>query len=368
MGGVIPRALLLLLFAGTASAIATAMLIRMAPVLGLLDVPGGRKSHTAAIPLVGGLAIFMSLLLTAYVTGLSPAIAFFLIALSMVIAIGFWDDVREIPPRVKFVIQILASAIMIWGAGVELRSVGDLLGWKPIGLWIFVVPMTVFAIVGVVNAVNMLDGVDGLAGSIALVAFAWFAAVAAVSGLLVQFGTAVIFCGAIAGFLLFNLRFPWQPHARAFLGDAGSLMMGFALGWLAIDLTQGNDRLFPPIAAIWIVLLPLADCVSLMTRRIAARTSPFKADRHHIHHYLQARGFTHGQSLAVLVGLSACFGAFGFFGWRLGLPEPALFWPFFVGFFTYHFWIQREWRRLDSRQASLAGGAAAKARKVTASG
>src|SRR5258708_31159661 len=146
--------------------------------------------------------------------------------------------------------------------------------------------MTVFAIVGVVSASNMVDGLDGLGGSIAFVAFSWYAAVAGFSGLDVQFKTALIFCGAIAGFLLFNLRFPWQPRARVFLGDAGSLMIGFALGWFAIDLTQGPGRTTPPIAALLVLLLPLADCVSLLTRRLAKRETPFDADSYHIHHYL----------------------------------------------------------------------------------
>jgi UDP-GlcNAc:undecaprenyl-phosphate GlcNAc-1-phosphate transferase len=212
------------------------------------------------------------------------------------------------------------------------------------------VPLTVFAVVGVVNSINMMDGLDGLGGSIALVAFAWYAAVAALSGLVTQFMVAVIFCGAIAGFLVFNLRFPWQKQARVFLGDAGSLMIGFALGWFAIDLTQGAGRTMPPIAALWILVLPLADCVSLMTRRLSARRSPFVADSHHIHHYLLARGYTHGQTLGILAGLSVLFGSVGFFGWRLGVPEPLLFWPFFLGFFAYHFWIRRAWRVIDARR------------------
>ena len=94
-------------------------------------------------------------------------------------------------------------------------------------------------------------------------AFAWFAGRGGLSGFDVQFKIALIFCGAIAGFLLFNLRFPWQLDARVFLGDAGSLMIGFALGWFAIDLTQGPGRTMPPIAALWVVVLPLADCVFL---------------------------------------------------------------------------------------------------------
>ena len=344
-----------LTFAFLAGTAATIVLSRAAGVLNLIDYPGGRKVHGRPVPLVGGLAIFVALLGAAVFLGIASSAGYFLFALSIVIAVGMWDDVTEISPRVKFAIEIAASCLMIWGANVQLSSVGDLLGWRPIGLWIFTIPLTIFAVVGVINSLNMMDGLDGLGGSIALVAFAWYAAVAGFSGLDVQFKTALIFCGAIGGFLLFNLRFPWQPQARVFLGDAGSLMMGFALGWFAIDLTQGAGRTMPPIAALWVLLLPLADCVSLMTRRISARKSPFAADSHHIHHYLLARGFSHGQTLAILVGLSLAFGAVGFFGWRLGVPEPLLFWPFFFGFFGYHFWIKRAWRAIDTaRPAALA--------------
>src|SRR5258708_19285363 len=201
--------------------------------------------------------------------------------------------------------------------------------------------MTVFAIVGVVNSINMVDGLGGLGGSIAFVAFSWYCAVAYQSGLEVQFKTALIFCGAIAGFLLFNLRFPWQPRARVFLGDAGSLMIGFALGWFAIDLTQGSGRTFPPIAALWVILLPLADCVSLMTPPLPTPKTPFVADSHHIHHYLLARGYTHGQTLALLVGLSVAFGAVGHFGWRLVVPEPAPFLALLFGLVVYHLLVTR---------------------------
>lgn len=329
------------------------LLARLAPTLGLLDRPGGRKIHSRAVPLVGGIAIFTALLVAAHFAGVSRDSSWFLLALSIVIAVGFWDDVSEIRPRLKFLIEIIAAGIMIWGAGIELHSVGDLLGWRSIGLWVFAAPLTIFSIVGVMNAVNMFDGMDGLGGSVALVAFCWYAAIAWGSNLDVQFATAIILCGAIAGFLLFNLRFPWQARAAVFLGDAGSLMIGFALGWFAIDLTQGEGRTLPPIAALWVLLLPLADCVSLMARRIRAGKSPFDADRHHIHHYLLARGFTHNQTLAILVAVSALFGAVGFAGWKSKVPEAVLFWPFFFGFFAYHAWIQRAWRKLESRNGEV---------------
>lgn len=334
------------------SAAALCVLMPLAPRLGLVDAPGGRKSHADMVPLVGGISIFAALLACSFLFNFSGPQAYCLFALSLVIAIGLWDDVAEISPRIKFTAQIAATAVMIWGAGIQLSSVGDLLGIRPIGLWIFTLPMTVFAVVGVVNAVNMMDGIDGLAGSISAAAFGWYALVAFQSGLESQFQLALVLCSAIGGFLLFNLRFPWQPRARVFLGDAGSLMIGLALAWFAVDLTQGEGRTFPPIAALWVVLLPLADCVSLMTRRVMARKSPFVADRHHLHHYLEARGFTHGQALASLFAMSVFFGACGYFGWRFGIPEPYLFYPFLVGFFVYHFWIQRAWRAIEKQPSN----------------
>ena len=334
------------------SAVAVAVLAQIAPALGLIDAPGGRKTHQRPVPLVGGLAIFAALLSAAWFFGIALAASYLLFALSIVIAVGCWDDVAEISPRLKFGIQIAASAIMIWGAGIHIEGVGDLLGIRPIGLSVLAVPITIFAVVGVVNAINMMDGQDGLAGSISLVSFAWYAVVARDSNLPLQFSLAILFCGAIAGFLIFNLRFPWQPRARVFLGDAGSLMIGFALAWFAIDLTQGRSRSFPPIAALWVVLLPLADCVSLMARRLRAGRSPFVADSRHIHHYLLRKGFSHGQTVAILVGISAAFGAVGYFGWKFGAPEAALFWLFFFGYFAYHAWIKSAWKKVEQAERS----------------
>lgn len=334
--------------------LAIAALRAAAPHLRLLDAPDARKNHVGIVPLVGGLGVFVSVAVTSQLTGLQPAAAWFMFALSLVVAVGLWDDVVELSPRLRLVIQIVAACVMVFAAGVVLRNMGNLFGFGLMGLWIFAVPLTIFAIVGVVNAVNMMDGMDGLSGSVGFVAFAWYAVVAYFSNLAVIFSVAVAFCGALAGFLLFNLRFPWQPRARVFMGDAGSLMMGFALGWFAIDLTQGAGRTFPAISALWVILLPLADCVSIMLRRIREGRSPFSADRRHIHHYLEARGFTHGQTLSILVALSIAFGAVGFMGWVLRIPEPVLFWSFFVGFFAYHFWIQREWKKIERREAGEA--------------
>ncbi|MCM2327039.1 MAG: undecaprenyl/decaprenyl-phosphate alpha-N-acetylglucosaminyl 1-phosphate transferase [Lysobacter sp.] len=329
--------------------IATMVLALFAPALGLVDHPGGRKDHKGSVPVVGGIALVVTLLCAVFCLDRSPVPPSFLGAVAILVIVSVWDDWKELHHVPRFLAQIVAVLVMVYGAGVELRSVGDLLGWRTIGLSVLSVPLTVFAVVGVINAVNMIDGMDGLAGSTSLVALAWFGVAASLSGLPEQAGLAWLLCGGLAGFLLLNLRLPWQPRARVFLGDAGSTLLGFALAWLAIDLSQGHGRTMPPIAALWVVLLPLADTVSLMTRRRSRGKSPFKPDREHIHHFLLAHGFSVSGALGVLVAASFVFGAVGVVGWRLGVPEPALFWVFFFSFFAYHYAIKRAWARLYAR-------------------
>jgi len=340
--------------------VATAVLARLAPTLGLLDHPGGRKDHDGAVPVVGGIALVVTLLCAVFCLDRTPVPPSFLAAAGILVIVSVWDDWKELHHIPRFAAQIAAVLVMVYGAGIELRSVGDLLGWKPIGLSIFVVPMTVFAVVGVINAVNMIDGMDGLAGSTSMVALAWYGVAATLSGLPQQAGLAWILCGGVGGFLLLNLRLPWQPRAKVFLGDSGSTLLGFALAWLAIDLTQGAGRTMPPIAALWVVLLPLADTVSLMARRRARGKSPFHPDREHIHHFLLAKGFSVSSALGVLVAACILFGALGVGGWRLGVPEPVLFWVFFFSFFAYHYAIKRAWARLyaqgfEGRRSAVGG-------------
>jgi UDP-GlcNAc:undecaprenyl-phosphate GlcNAc-1-phosphate transferase len=120
------------LFATLGISVAVVMgLAKVAPTLGMIDHPGGRKVHASPIPLVGGISIFLTLLAMSALTGVMLEASWLLFALSLVIAIGLWDDVAEIRPRLKFAIQIVACGVMIFGAGIELRTVGDLLGWRP---------------------------------------------------------------------------------------------------------------------------------------------------------------------------------------------------------------------------------------------
>ena len=324
-----------------ASGLLALLLIRVAPRLGLVDHPGGRKEHAASTPLIGGIAIALSCVVGLAVVPFPHA---WPLALAMLImmAVGIADDIHEIPPLPKFIVQAAACLVMVYLAGVQLNTVGALFGWRPFGMWLFTVPMSVFAVIGVINAINMVDGIDGNTGGIALVAFAAFAYVARESGMWSQYNVLVSLTGATAGFLLLNARWPWNKRARTFLGDTGSMLIGFLLGWFAIDLSAGNGsptdgmRTFPPICALWVIVIPLCDCVSLMLRRRKAGRSMFVADRQHLHHYLLNRGLGIGQASAVTAGLSVVTALIAIGGWKLGVPEPAMFVAFVVLFVGYH--------------------------------
>jgi UDP-GlcNAc:undecaprenyl-phosphate GlcNAc-1-phosphate transferase len=331
------------------TAIAIIFLGKLAAPIGLIDRPGGRKHHDWPIPLVGGLAMFIALALIMIALGMAISAAYFLLALAGIVVIGLLDDLYELEPIPRFVTQMLACLIMIFGAGVQLKTVGNLIGFGTIGLSALSIPLSIFAVVGVINAVNMLDGMDGLAGSLSLIAIVTYAAVAALSGLESQFNILVIFAGALVAYLYFNIRYSTQPRATVFMGDAGSMLLGFALAWFAIDLTQGPGRTFPPICALWVILLPLADTVSLIARRIAKGKSPFAADREHIHHLLRVAGLSYGQTVLVLALVSVLFAAVGIAGWLWRVPEPVLFWVFFALFFVYHFSVKAVWKRLAAR-------------------
>lgn len=331
------------------TALSLMFLIRLAPLLGLMDIPTGRKDHAQPTPLVGGVAIMLSLLATAVIFRIESNTLALLICAMLVFLAGLMDDFRELSQYPRFAAQIIACALVLSLVDVPLRTVGNLLGFGPIGLWVFAYPVTVFAIVGVINAVNMSDGLDGLAGSQCLVAALAYAFAAQMSGLTAQAQVSMALAGGLMAFLVFNLRVPWRNKASVFLGDAGSMTIGFLLGWAAVDLTQGPGRTMPPICALWVVVLPLCDTVSLMLRRRAAGRSPMKPDREHIHHQLLARGFTVSQTVAILAGASALCASVGIGGWMIGTPEPILFGLFVILFLSHHYSSKRFWTQFHAK-------------------
>ncbi|HEX3051374.1 MAG TPA: MraY family glycosyltransferase [Aggregatilineaceae bacterium] len=323
----------------------TPVLIWAASNFGLLDHPDERKQHQEAVPLVGGLAMAFAIAVSA-AWHLANADMFWglFVAVSIIVVVGFLDDWIELSVRVRFLSQGIAALIMALFAGAQLISLGDLFGLGTIALGLFAVPFTIFAVVGMANALNMSDGLDGLAGGLALISASFVAAAAYVSGHEITLEALLILGGALIGFLFYNMRFPWQRRAKVFMGDSGSLMLGFLLAWAVISVTQGDGQTLSPAAALWFFAIPLWDTVSLMLRRMLKGRSPCHPGRDHLHHILLRVGYTDGQVVRFIHLVAVLCGLIGFFGWQAGVPDAVMFYSFLAIFALYCVGVQHAWK------------------------
>ncbi|MCC7258692.1 MAG: hypothetical protein IT486_10010 [Gammaproteobacteria bacterium] len=328
-----------------------AILRPLAVGIGLVDVPDTRKTHQGPIPLVGGLAIFATVLASCSfvsLTGLSafePGMPSFLAAGVVLVGVGVVDDLVELSPLARFIAQITAGLAMIFGGGVVLDDLGAM-SWsgEVLALGLLAVPFSLFTTVGVINALNMCDGLDGLSGSLTLVSLVGFAVALALWGDGSDGNLLMVLGGGILGFLLFNMRLPGRARASIFLGDAGSMFLGFVLTWFAISLSQGPERVIKPAAALWFIMVPIIDAVAMMLRRIVRGRSPFSADREHLHHIFLLAGFTVNETVATMALLAGC-------GVAVGLASAWWDWPdlwvalAFLGVGLGYFWmIMHAWR------------------------
>ncbi|HEX7812192.1 MAG TPA: MraY family glycosyltransferase [Burkholderiales bacterium] len=312
---------------------------------GLIDHPGGRKRHEGAVPLIGGLAMLAGFGFGALITldSLYSYRALFA-ALGLLVIVGVLDDLHDLAPAKKFFAQIVAALFMTsWGM-VTIVHLGDLFGFGTVALRGWSIPFTVICVLGVINAVNMADGVDGLAGGLAFITLVFMGIAAELTG---QAGSArllFVMAAAIAGFLVFNLRLPWQSRARVFMGDSGSMMLGLFLTWFAIALTQRGAEPLPPIVAVWFLAVPILDMGLVTVRRLAKGGSPFRAGRDHLHHFLMFAGYSPSRTVNLMLLFSLFLAAVGFIGWRMKVPEAALFYAFMALFVVYYLLSLRAWR------------------------
>jgi UDP-GlcNAc:undecaprenyl-phosphate GlcNAc-1-phosphate transferase len=316
------------------AALVARMLTPVAKRIGLADPPGGRKQHEGTIPLTGGVGMFAGFFLAVMASGLiAGSTIALLVALFLLVFGGAADDMHHNSHEAKFMIQLTATLLMTSWADVQVRGLGNLFGFGPLTLYQWAIPFSVVCALGVINAVNMVDGLDGAAGGIAAVAALLLAYAALVQGLGTQALLLMLFAASVAGFLLWNMRFPGiRSRARVFMGDSGAMMLGLALCWFSIDLTQGERRTLPPIVCMWILAVPLLDMARVMFVRIRKRISLFEADREHLHHLLLERGVPVYAAAWIMMGAAALCGAVGLAGWRLGVPDWVMSYAFIALF------------------------------------
>lgn len=276
------------------------LLVRYAGALRLLDAPDARKVHRVPVPRVGGIAIAVGVVaaLSLFGANIDRGEAAFLLSALLIFLSGLLDDRFDLDYRLKFAAQIAACTFFVVVGEAEVTTL-TLPGAVVLPHWLGVA-LTLVYLVGVTNAVNLSDGLDGLAGGMAFLGLCGLAWLSYVSAQAAPFYLSLAFAGGVMGFLRFNTH-----PAVVFMGDAGSQLLGFAIGGLSLLATQNGAAGAGVTLPILLIGIPLLDTLQVMTRRIAARRSPFRADRTHVHHRLLALGLAHHEAVMLIYFLQA---------------------------------------------------------------
>jgi UDP-N-acetylglucosamine 2-epimerase (hydrolysing) len=297
----------------TVTLVAIFTLRPLAPRLGLVDRPNARKCHRGRIPLIGGLCFFLGL-----VAGLSylDVIDSFVVALlgasALILLTGLVDDLYDLSVKSRLTIQIGTVLAVIAATGVHIDGLGRLFGDSQLRVYALGIPLTVLAVVGLMNAFNMLDGIDGLAGGLAMVGI--LAVIAFSSGTGWQALSVLMLLQLLMVALIpyLGVNLGWPDGRKIFMGDAGSTLVGFLLGWSLIYLSQPRVGHIAPVDVLWCVAIPLMDTLGVMVRRMRLGRSPFKADRQHLHHLLLDAGYSQRVALVIIIGASGALAVAGY--------------------------------------------------------
>jgi len=337
------------------SAIVSALFIRLltpvANAAGLVDKPDARKQHVGAVPLVGGVAIFLTL-----------AIGFSLVALfvpeqllgadfllpvaaggALMVITGIFDDQYNLGVARRTLLTFAAALIFAVGYGLPPVELGDLFGTGH--LWVASGFMTcLFAaicIFGIVNAFNMLDGHDGVLGLQLCVGILTFHIVVRAPLRLEE----AMVLGAVIGFLVSNLGL-LSAVPRSFMGDSGSMFLGFIVAAFLLAAPLKDQFTLQPVTALYLVGLPLVDMVSVAVRRLAQRRSPFAPGSDHIHHLFTAAGFSSRQTLLCVTLLGSIYPAIGGYFHLQGTSVSVQFWIIFGLGFVHLYATSRLFHRI----------------------
>jgi UDP-GlcNAc:undecaprenyl-phosphate GlcNAc-1-phosphate transferase len=321
------------------------LLRRPAVHLGLVDIPGGRKVHQGHVPLVGGVGLFAGFVFVALFLdqGLSTYRGLFW-GMGVLLIAGILDDLRELKPEYKALAQLIAAVALVFWGGHVVTHLGEWPGVAELSLHWLAVPFTLLAVIGLINAVNMMDGADGLAGGVGLVMIFWMAVLAALQGQGTALGLLVVLAGSVLGFLIMNFPHAKRTCAAAFMGDSGSMLLGLALAWFAIEVVYANGTGVAPGAVAWILALPVFDTLSLMVRRLAKGQNPMHPDREHLHHIFQRAGFSLPATVYILVVIAFLMGGIGVAAWRMGVPDWVMVLGLVFAFGLHVYFVQHAWR------------------------
>ncbi|QHT63466.1 undecaprenyl/decaprenyl-phosphate alpha-N-acetylglucosaminyl 1-phosphate transferase [Paenibacillus lycopersici] len=292
----------------------TPFVIKLAYKIGAIDKPNHRKVHTRIMPRLGGLGIYAAFIGAYFVIqpfipeGLFRSydknlINAMIAGGSIIVVIGVLDDRFELSAKVKLLGQILAACVVVFGFGVKIDLLNIPFGeaMQPVASWISI-PLTIIWIVGVTNAINLIDGLDGLAAGVSGIAIATILIMAAVMGFAPVILLSALLLGGVIGFLVFNFH-----PAKIFMGDTGSLFLGFGLATLSM-LGFKQVTMVSFVTPLLIIGVPLSDTFFAIVRRWINKKPIFAPDKGHLHHCLRELGFSHRKTVLIIYAIAAFFG------------------------------------------------------------
>ena len=253
------------------------LVIKYANDLKLLDIPNERSHHCNIIPSGAGIGFIGAFFIAILIFELQILIHYWhiFVAILIVFIIGILDDRHDAPPKLKFAV-IFAAVLLIWLYDESIYSIGIWFGYDITLGWL-TLPFTMFALAGFTNALNLIDGLDGLAASISIVILSFFAFIGYEHNNNLMLTIALFTSASLISFIILN----WNP-AKVFMGDSGSLSLGFIISLLAVM----SIEYIHPIVILYLAAIPILDTLVVMTRRIRRAKSPFSPDKTHIHHIL----------------------------------------------------------------------------------
>ncbi|WP_417528917.1 UDP-N-acetylglucosamine--undecaprenyl-phosphate N-acetylglucosaminephosphotransferase [Marinomonas shanghaiensis] len=312
---------------------------KIAKRVGLVDKPSLRKQHQGAIPIAGGIAVCIILSNILYtrpdIVPDSDLLIFCIVSLAL---IGAFDDRFDLNILFRFTSQIMISIVFMYESGLQLDYLGDLFGSGVIKLqWLGGSIMTIIAILGAINAFNMIDGLDGLLGTLSIITFASLSILLAAHKQPDTGYFCIIISVTVLPYIFMNLGY-FGRQRKVFMGDAGSMMIGFIVVWLLLSSTQGSlDGSISPMTALWLIAIPLMDMTATIIRRLVKKRSPFLSDQDHIHYILQDLGFSPSQTLFIISSLACILAIIGVASELLNASDPFMFYAFLSCFAVYFF-------------------------------
>lgn len=280
----------------------TPFIIWLAPKIGAVDKPDERKVHTRLMPRLGGLAIFLAIVVGYFVSGLyDEQMNSIILGLLLIVVLGVIDDMLGLTAKFKFIIEVMVAGIVVFGSGLVIQFV-TLPFFGKVEFGIFAYLITILWIVGVTNAINLIDGLDGLSAGVSTIVLGTIGVLAFFGGKTLILTMVVVAVAATLGFLIYN----FYP-AKIFMGDTGALMLGYLIAVISLLGLYKSVTLFSFIVPVLILGVPIFDTFFAIVRRVVNKKPISAPDKSHIHHRLLALGFDHRTTVILIYIFSFMF-------------------------------------------------------------